>query len=476
MVASTGTIIHNDMATRSCSISQAYSKFPTRRSADIDSLKESDPGVQLVHIDGTVFLEDYHRALLLEIIRRINVKSLRQYLIQHPLHLAPGDTDSLDPYCVAGYHGSTEALHMLLDHHTDRVEAVDKRGFLLLDRGASSTDTDTDISGEVNLEMKVRNSVLSLAISRGSTRPISRLLATGAQADAPKTTEVVVIGGSQEVAHNVTPVHIGALYSNFEALQVLLEHHNNLIRVTDSLGRLPLHWAAAGPGFDVYLLSKDDIALQVTQTLALLLDYDCNTINVLDTKGKTALHYVYAAAEPQQVVPGATLLGEKGADAGLRDRNGRTPLQCLIQSAMRMWDTLPEVELLKVMNVLVNSGAKTNDIDAQWNTPLHLAARNLGHVHMVKFLLRQGASASDTNAVDNTPVHEAARGDVGWISTDPEEEKMRFSAEFRIRKQDEMMCILLEAAGSEALLDRPNPSRPDAADHTGSDEKPMAGS
>jgi ankyrin repeat protein len=123
---------------------------------------------------------------------------------------------------------------------------------------------------------------------------------------------------------------------------------------------------------------------------------------------------------------------------------------------MRISDTFSEDELLKVMSVLTKSGAKTNDIDAQQNTPLHLAAKNLGHVQIVKFLLQQGASASATNAVYNTPVHEAARGNVGWMSFGLEEEKIKLSAEYRLRKQDEMINMLLKAAGSQDLLDRPN--------------------
>lgn len=140
------------------SISQAYPKFPTRRSADIDSIKVFDPGLQLMDIDSTVSLEDSYQGLILEVIRRNDVKSLRQYLIQHPLNLAPGDTNNLDPYWVAVYHGSPEALHMLLDHHTDEVEAVDKQGFLLLNVACQAAQLETarfflDHSQEVRMDV-----------------------------------------------------------------------------------------------------------------------------------------------------------------------------------------------------------------------------------------------------------------------------------------------------------------------------------
>lgn len=43
-------------------------------------------------------------------------------------------------------------------------------------------------------------------------------------------------------------LHIGSLYWNVDGIKVLLDHGgSDLLLCADSIGRMPFHWAAAGP-------------------------------------------------------------------------------------------------------------------------------------------------------------------------------------------------------------------------------------
>ncbi|KAI0126960.1 ankyrin repeat-containing domain protein [Xylariales sp. AK1849] len=457
----------------------------------------------LTDADGTVGFENEYRGLLLAIVRRNDVESLKRYLTKHPRSLWPGETDSYDPYWVAAYEGSTESLRLLLEHPADETEPLDKRGYLLLnvacqaaqldavrflldhrqdwsqsrvlvnvsardrygmtallsaassfvnlpsseelegkennmntllhdylaraesvmdlllDRGAHAGDVCMYTSAEASNETQVRHSVLSQAISRASAKLVTRSLATGAaQTDALKTMHLFDNGGHEQLTYNVTPLHIGACCSNFEGIQVLLEHDSNMVKVSDSYGRLPLHWAAAAPSYQDYMLSQDEIVSHVIQTTTLLLAHHPDVINAPDSQGRTALHYAYTVAH-------------------------RGPHHAIAQ-------------LLELIPALLIRGADADAADGQKVTPLHLAARSLGDVQVAKLLLRHRASASAADAAGSTPLHEAARGYVVVRPTpdgnctqeapQQQQQRIRLTAEDLIRKQDEMMGVFLEAA------------------------------
>lgn len=63
--------------------------------------------------------------------------TLSQYITKYTqAALAPGKVEYYDPFWVAVAHGSTDALHMLLEQYTANIaqtEPLDKRGFMVLD-------------------------------------------------------------------------------------------------------------------------------------------------------------------------------------------------------------------------------------------------------------------------------------------------------------------------------------------------------
>jgi ankyrin repeat protein len=119
-------------------------------------------------------------------------------------------------------------------------------------------------------------------------------------------------------------------------------------------------------------------------TIRLLLASNPNTVNAQDKQAETALHYAIRsyARRGSKYSDTVKILCENGADAGLRDRNGQTPLHCL---GLHVPCSLPiDMDLIAL---LLAHGADVGDTDADGNTPLHLAARNLRYVEAVRFLL-----------------------------------------------------------------------------------------
>lgn len=116
---------------------------------------------------------------------------------------------------------------------------------------------------------------------------------------------------------------------NAEGIQALLDHRGSGIDIADmvsgreSLGLLPLHWTAGGPGpleEDYMFLEDGDIVPHAIGTIKLLLAGNLSTINVQDKQSDTALHYAVRShalcGSKHSEIP--KILFENGADAGLR--------------------------------------------------------------------------------------------------------------------------------------------------------------
>ncbi|KAH8808920.1 ankyrin repeat-containing domain protein [Xylogone sp. PMI_703] len=316
---------------------------------------------------------------------------------------------------------------------------------LLLDRGACARD----------VVPQSNKTVLSLAISRARPELVNRLIGEGADVHT-KQMYINQAGpvGSLDPVWDVTPLHIASFYSNNDGIQILFDRRGNGINIadmvscSDTLGRLPIHFAAAGSYVfeENHMLLETDFASRIFCTIKLLLTGNSNIINAQDKQGNTPLHYAVKSYIPYSNIHFKILqiLCENGADASLRNGKGRTPLQYLASHVLagRLLDTA-------FLDLLLAHGANVNDADADGNTLLHFIANNLNNAEAARLLLNRGADVTIRNSKGNTPLHEAAGENTRFKS-------MGIMVEDKIKAQDEMMNILREAAGKTDLMDQRN--------------------
>lgn len=221
-----------------------------------------------------------------------------------------------------------------------------------------------------------------------------------------------------------------------------------MVSCRDSLGSLPLHWAAGGPGRikEDYELAGRDITLQTISTFKLLLAPDSASINAQDDREETALFWAVRnhGQGSRKHFDILKFLCDNGADMSIRDRYGQTPLHWL---CFPRW-TSDHIDTA-VTYLLLAHGAKVGDTDLDGNTPLHLIARCLTQVEAAQFLLNRGADASAKNSKGNTPLHEAV-DNPRWT---PNRVTTR---DYEIRAQDKMVRALQEAACSANLMAQVN--------------------
>ena len=97
------------------------------------------------------------------------------------------------------------------------------------------------------------------------------------------------------------------------------------------------------------------------------------------------------------------LLQAPGADATIRDNEGKTLLHRLVAELVKLAD--PEKSSrYDCLGLLMAKGADINAVDKYGNSPLAEAVK-LGDVETVKFLLKNGADANARDKEGKTPLH-----------------------------------------------------------------------
>ena len=364
-----------------------------------------------------------------------------------------GDIHARDNYGRTAILSAAESFAGLADGEDiirERAARSDELMRLLLDRGASARDhieweDEPPLVPYASLILsggRVSGTVLSLAMAGASYQLVKRLVEEGADVHTKESRRFSAREiKSEYTAQFITPLHIGSFYSNVDGIQALLDYRGsnvNLIDIVscrDSCGCLPLHLAARGPSPLKDSITGDYSIPYTVATVKLLLNIIPTTINSQNKQGETPLHYAIQSYSLYGSKHSDILkfLFENGADAGIRATNGQSPLHWLCS---RLSGAEPMIDLL------LAHGANINDADLDGNTPLHLAARNLPHIDVMRFLLSRGADEGAKNSEGNTPLHEAAGRSI-------------FSESQR-RAQDETMWVLEEAGGNVNLMNQQN--------------------
>ncbi|KAF9247687.1 hypothetical protein DTO027I6_9154 [Penicillium roqueforti] len=297
--------------------------------------------------------------------------------------------------------------------------------------------------------------VLGLASSRASSALVKRLIDQGPNIHAKEQFQQNHSSHSwydMRMPWSVTSLHISSMYWNTKALRTLLDHWGSDITESlscrDSNGRLPLHWAAVGPGSDECWLSDVHVKDRIIDTLKLLLAG--SYINARDDQGENALHHAIrghaCCSGSDHFDTVVKFLLENGAEADVVDNNGQTVLHKLAANC-KAGDPID----VHLMDILLSHGVEINQQDKDGYTVLHLMARNLRQVQATKFLISRGVDVNHTDSRGNTALHHCLH--VGHI-LDRHGCMIPTSADER-EALDEMRVVLL-GAGGDIMMDQPN--------------------
>ncbi|KAL6400012.1 hypothetical protein AUP68_17426 [Ilyonectria robusta] len=342
---------------------------------------------------------------------------------------------------------SMSDMGSMYNRYESRSDFIARREELmefLLDKGACARD----VVLRPQLGAQPEDTVLTMAISRASAKIVKRLLSEGADMHA-KTMHDGFSSFGEDLITDCTALHFGSQYCNVDGIRTLIEHSDSascMASCRDSFGRLPLHWAAASrcsSRFDCNV-EEDEVLLYVKPTLDLLLDTEPTTINAQDEKGNTALHH---AVKCHRACGGAHLnvilntLCARGGDGGICNDKGETPLHLL---SFRILNGDPIDASL--VDLLLAHGCGLNAVDSDGNTPLHWAARNLGHIDAVRNLVTRGANVNAVNAKGNTPLFQAASAHLATCGG------QGLTLDRYIVAQQEMIQFLQKAGGNIEMV------------------------
>ncbi|KAK6832912.1 hypothetical protein PG987_007606 [Apiospora arundinis] len=244
----------------------------------------------------------------------------------------------------------------------------------------------------------LKATVLTLALSFGSARLISRLIDGGCDIHAKvrQWGDGYLLG---ENTDDITPLHIACGSKNIAGVRLLLQSGGSdgkaMVAARDSWGMTPFHWTT----FDAlelypkgYPWSETDMtpSEKRMECLELLLACDSTHLDAQDYWGNTALHY----ATFLESTDASEFLLARGADPNMRNNDGCTPF---------FKNFTPEN-----LDLFIRYGARLQETDARGDTLLHLASRRWQARDLVRWLLAHGLRSESTNNKQQLPLHLAA--------------------------------------------------------------------
>ncbi|KAL7755293.1 hypothetical protein ACKLNR_015050 [Fusarium oxysporum f. sp. zingiberi] len=386
--------------------------------------------------------------LLNEAARRGHVEIVQFLLDSRPLYAGIHDRD------CKGYTALASAADIYSSRYPDPadwrdvcVENNEKVMDLLLDYGACASD----VVLPINDKGKIPDTVLTLAVQWASPQLINRLIDGGADIQATVTKHPFDLGFWNKGGYisDINSLFIACISANFRAVQCLLDgpgaDQTDMVSSRDSRGSLPIHWATRNQLPDelhnIPASFLHERVRKIASVIGLLLDISLVTMNLQDDDGNTTLHYAteHFGRGGKLYTPIFELLCKKGADAGMRNKQGETPLHTLFR---RDGSNMP-VDAA-ALTTLLTYGANVTDVDNAGNTPLHVACFNGNFSDAVTVLLQHGADPTLPNSKKEMPIHRVAQFNCPPSAS-------RSKADEMMRAQDDMLGRLVKARGAELM-------------------------
>jgi ankyrin repeat protein len=448
--------------------------FPPPASASPYAIFEGHPSLAKEHnvldYDGVPVYESDFGELLLTIIERNDLAMLNQYLTKYPPRNWQTDGSMDDPFLKAAASGSTDALHVLLEHcasREDKSAVVDAQGRFLLWEACENAQVDTvcflldneplfrhahsGIGDIHTIGQSGKTALLSAAISfttwdreiydirehlaRGE-QLMQMLLDRGACAHDGirwhpdiELDPIVMAGVPREEVFRETVLSLAVSQASPDLIKRLINGGANVHSKTLHSFNQPVHVMGNRQSFQgVTPLHIGSYYLNV-EGIQALLDHRGSDIDIVDmvscrdSHGSLPLHWAAAGpgdSEEYYVLSGRDvalqrisifklLLGPDPTSINARDNRGQTAL---------FWATRNRGQSgsrhFDILKFLCDNGADVSVRDRNGQTPLHwLGFPNWTSepidTAIIDLFLAHGAKLGDTDLDGNTPLHLAVR-------------------------------------------------------------------
>ncbi|KAH0603673.1 uncharacterized protein H6S33_007332 [Morchella sextelata] len=210
---------------------------------------------------------------------------------------------------------------------------------------------------------------------------------------------------------NKEAIHAACREGRLAAVESLLSANPKLAHRRDSDDRLPIHWACSYNH------------LPIVQVLTQVKDFD---IDAVDASGWSCLMIACSVKDGDDLVE---YLLKRGADAGLKNNNGQTPLHFCASKTR-----------LSTAHLLLSPPYKASPRipDTHSQLPLHRAAA-VGSLPMVKLLLDHNSPLNSSDRSGFTALHHAIAEGHGDVAI----ELLRRGADSSRRDSDGTLAIAL---------------------------------
>jgi len=302
---------------------------------------------------------------LLHFAARRNRTAIAERLIALGVDINAKDDTSCTPLHTAARFGNKECAGLLLKNGADVTVANSNNdtiletaiyfGFLDLAKVLADHGAKLDIftaSGMGKVE-KVKELLNKGVDYRAELKDyVDRHVAHGPVIVTRSTDPMRKSPGSYFGVYGVTPLHWAARGGSVEVARLLLSRGES-VSATDSNGQTPLFWAAAESRVEVikFLIEHGaDVNCRTTSGATPLLTAARMAvspelveafveagadINARDNRGENALHKLAWYGYPDKNIQTARILLGAGADITVRNKDGKTPLDVLLDNSLR---------------------------------------------------------------------------------------------------------------------------------------------